>query len=725
MLRIEIDRITGNVPVNCNVIEAATYLGVDIPRFCYHKKLSIAANCRMCLVEISGVAKLMPACATKVQANMKIFTKTPTVMSAQKAVMEFLLLNHPLDCPICDQGGECELQDISFKYGSSKTRFFEDKRVLVDHDIGPIVTTNMNRCILCTRCIRFGIEVAGICDFGKIGRGVHSKIKTFLDMSLRSNISGNVVDLCPVGALCSKPFKFKARPWELRKKRTISLHDCMGSNLYAHVKDGVIYRITPKENDYINETWLTDKDRHGYEGVYSSERLREPSIKKNGVWCTVSLVVALQVAANSFLRIIERYGAHSVGGVVSPNASFEEFFLFQKILRSLGISNIDHRLTEVDFGFYDKNVDFFPGFIDLMALEKQNVVVLVGSDLSNEQPLISTRIVKQKRSGGLVYSISKIENKYTFPVDLYCSGKSIVEYLCGILKHLYVKQSITNDITHLDNVVVGKEEAIIAESLLNTRESVFLLGYYTKISPEYSTILHVCGLIGKVSRGTRFAILQEGANSLGGILSDCVPDKNLYKFSKDVGIVNKGLNTFEMFENSLKGYCLFGIEPSKDISYSEKALSALAEADFVVSFSAFDTPCLRKTADVIIPISTFYEYVGTYISITGRLQESTAVSTEHLSTDSLPGWLVLNEFARFLNLQNFKYTDSLMVTRDVLCRLEDFKYSWCNVAHITLTDGLVFTGVVADKKEGHFNIPTDFLLKDSVARRSPTLRKVV
>lgn len=725
MIQIEVNKVIGDVPINSNIIEAAAYLGVDIPRFCYHKKLSIAANCRMCLVEVTGLVKLVPACATKVQLNMVVSTTSEAVMTAQRAVMEFLLINHPLDCPICDRGGECDLQDISFKYGSSKTRFVETKRTHVDIDVGPIVYMNINRCILCTRCIRFGVEIAGVCDFGKIGRGVHSKITTFLQRSLRSNLSGNVVDLCPVGALGFKPFKFKSRPWELVRKKYISLHDCLGSNQYIHIQNGSIYRVTPCENDFINETWLSDKDRFGYEGLQSKERLSKPLLKINGEWAHTTLQSALEEIVTRLQITKDNFGVEAIGVIASPNSTLEEFYLLQKVFRGFGITNIDHRITEVDFSFYNKSLEFFPGFVNLTSLEKKNVIILVGFDVSNEQPLLGTRILKQKRSGGLVFSISSTSYRFTFEVDSCCINISIVESLKGVLKYLYKLKESTEGVSTmlLINKTINQEEQFIAEALLNSGTSMFLLGHTIKYSTEYSSILYLCSLITELS-GSEFCIIQEGANNLGGILSGCVPGISLCEptFPQEPGTLSSGLNTYEMFKKSLKFYCLFGIEPDKDIPYHALAIESLNKADCVVAFSAFDTAMLRSVADVIIPINAFYEVEGSFFSITGLLQEVRSLSVTYIEGVE-QGWAVLNKLGNYLGSYSFTYTNILMLTKEIAVRFKDLKYTGGVFGRTTYTP-YDFLNVNVTKVVDYTGCSTEFISQDSVSRRSMSLCKL-
>lgn len=673
MVKIEIDKVEGEVPLDLNVIEAARYIGVDIPHFCYHRRLTIAANCRMCLVEVVGVKKLVPACATKISDNMKIYTRSEFVLSTQRAMMEFLLINHPLDCPICDQGGECELQDISVSYGSSKTRFIEGKRIFFDTNLGPLIVSNMSRCIMCTRCIRFGTEIAGISDFGKIGRGVYSRVATFLQSTLSSSISCNVIDLCPVGALCSKPFKFRARAWELIKLPTISPHDCVGSNIYTHVKNGEIFRITPRENDFINETWISDRDRFGFEGIYHHTRMTNSFLKvDNNMWKCVSLKESLSFTAQKILKYKEMFGADEIACIISPNCSNEEMFLFQKLFKIIGIENIDHRIQQVDFKFEEKYPMFLPGIIDLQKIEKQSCILLVDFDISKEQPIACVRVTKQQRNGGCVFSISSED--FNFPFIL--TTKKVTKNITIVLRNILHCLQIDNNFDLQVNEILF-EENIIAKTLLSSAESLILLGENVTHSVNYSDILELCGCISSTT-GCKVGILPKFSNTLGGLFVHCVPLKN------DMRYIYNQKNTYEFFLNKKKVYCLFNIDPEIDFSYSKTAIESLGYADFVVSFTSFDNDLLRHLSNVLIPVASFYEIEGTFISITGVNQYVRQVSSNERVVSSIQGWRVLVLLATFFDVVEFLYKHLDEVTKEIYLRFSKIKKEWCNVGNFIL-----------------------------------------
>ena len=400
MVNIEIDGIPLKVESTKMIIQAADEAGIDIPRFCYHKKLSIAANCRMCLVEVDRARKALPACSTPVSEGMKVFTHSKVAVNAQRSVMEFLLINHPLDCPICDQGGECELQDLSMGYGEGISRFSERKRVVKDKDIGPLIQTDMTRCIHCTRCVRFGQEIAGIKELGATGRGEHMEIGTYVEHSLVSELSGNIIDLCPVGALTSKPFRYKARAWELTAHPTIAPHDAVGSNIELHIRKNDVMRVVPRDNEAINEAWLSDRDRFSYLGLSSDERIAEPMIKKNGKWQTTDWQTALETAVEGLKTIVTKHGAEELAGLISPTATLEEAYLFQKWLRGLGTDNIDHRLRQQDFA--DSHSDYELNDWSLGDIDESDAIILLGSNIRAEQPIIAHRIRQAALSGANV-----------------------------------------------------------------------------------------------------------------------------------------------------------------------------------------------------------------------------------------------------------------------------------------------------------------------------------
>src|SRR5438045_4057812 len=349
MLNLEIDGKPVQVKNGATVMDAANTLGIYIPYFCYHKKLSIAANCRMCLVQVEKAPKALPACATPATEGMKVWTHSDPAIAAQKSVMEFLLINHPLDCPICDQGGECQLQDLAVGYGASNSRYQEPKRVVFNKNLGPLISTDMTRCIHCTRCVRFGQEIAGIMELGMIGRGEHAEIIAFVGKTVDSELSGNVIDLCPVGALTSKPFRYRARTWELARRKSISPHDSLGSNLVVQVKGERVLRVLPFENEAINECWLSDRDRFSYEGLNPPDRLRSPMLKQDGSWKETDWQTALTYVTHGLRDIVREQGADAIAALVSPHSTLEEMALAARLVRGLGSDNIDFRTRQTDF----------------------------------------------------------------------------------------------------------------------------------------------------------------------------------------------------------------------------------------------------------------------------------------------------------------------------------------------------------------------------------------
>ncbi|TAK77764.1 MAG: NADH dehydrogenase (quinone) subunit G, partial [Gammaproteobacteria bacterium] len=433
-IEIEIDGQKLTAKPNQMVIQVADEAGIYIPRFCYHKHLSIAANCRMCLVEVEKSPKALPACATPVIPGMKVFTKSQKTIEAQRAVMEFLLINHPLDCPICDQGGECELQDLAMGYGSDTSHYCESKRAVADKNLGPLVATDMTRCIYCTRCIRFGTEIAGIRELGDVNRGEHSRVTTFVEQALTSEVSGNIIDLCPVGALTSKPYRFKARPWELEQAPSISPHDCLGSNLHVHTRSGKVMRVVSRENKQINETWLSDRDRFSYTGLYHADRLEEPLVKMEGEWKVVEWQKALELAAEKLHAVIAEYGADKIGALASPNATLEELYLLQKIIRGLGSPHIDHRLREIDTRD-QAAMPAFPGLnMSLAELEQCDAVLLIGSNLRKEQPLAAVRLRKASLNGAAIMAVNSVD--YDFNFNLQAKNIVAPHAMVGVLAEL-------------------------------------------------------------------------------------------------------------------------------------------------------------------------------------------------------------------------------------------------------------------------------------------------
>ncbi|WP_455212322.1 NADH-quinone oxidoreductase subunit NuoG, partial [Kaarinaea lacus] len=543
------------------IIEAADEAGIFIPRFCYHRKLSIAANCRMCLVEVEKVAKPLPACATPVTDGMKIFTKSTKAIDAQKGVMEFLLINHPLDCPICDQGGECELQDIAMGYGNAFSEFGEKKRVVKDKNLGPLIATDMTRCIHCTRCVRFGEEIAGIRELGATGRGEHMEIGTYVSHTVTSELSGNVIDLCPVGALTSKPFRFSARAWEMVQRDSIAPHDCLGSNIHVHVANNKVMRIVPKDNEAINETWISDRDRFSYEALNSQERLGSPKIKSGTTWKDADWESALQATVDGLKAVFKNRGAAQVGVLASPTATVEELYLTQKLARSLGIDSIDHRIRQMDFSDQDI-APSFPWLGQSIAdLERLNSVLLIGSNIRKDQPIAAHRLRKASQNGAKVLCINSVDYDFYFPIaeKLICSPANMLGDLAGVLKAVLKKTGKASPEglePLLAPVAVNKTHESIAEQLINGDSSSVLFGPQAINHPQFSALRALAHSIAQFT-DSRIGYLPEAGNTSGAWIAGMVP----HRAAAGEAVTTVGLTALDMFKNPLKAYILLDLEP--------------------------------------------------------------------------------------------------------------------------------------------------------------------
>lgn len=667
MAEIEIDGKKLIAAPGSMVIEALDNLGFGVPRFCYHKKLSISANCRMCLVEVEKLPKPLPACATPVTEGMKIRTRSPKVLEAQKAVMEFLLINHPLDCPICDQGGECELQDVSLEYGDDISHFKEAKRVIVDKDLGPLIASDMTRCIQCTRCVRFGTEIAGFRELGATGRGEHMEIGTFIEKNIESEVSGNVIDICPVGALTSKPYRFTARAWELRQAMAISPHDCVGSNLFVHLYKNRVMRVVPQENEAINEVWLSDRDRFSYEGISSEERLTHPKIKKKGIWQIVSWEEALTYVLDALKKVIAENGPESVGVLGSPNLSLEEFYITQKFFKQLGIYNIDHRLRQVDFREQNR-APLFPHLgIPIAEIENQTLLFLVGTHIHKEQPILGLKCRKMTLSGGKILAINTLRCHYPFEVHQKVVAEGdLVGGLLGIAKALLAHHRGKIPIgaeRWLADIEPNTEDIEMANVFTKEKRSLsILIGFEATSHPEASKIIALCALLSTLT-GATIGTLTEGANTAGGWLAGFLPHRFPGGKTKE-----QGLNVSEMLNDGLKAYCLLGIEPDVDCIESDKASHALEKADFVCAMTSYESAFLRSTADVLLPIATFTENEGTFVNIEGKWQSFKPIRTQ--SAESRFCWKIMRVLGNLAQLSGFQYNTSEDILRELETELE-------------------------------------------------------
>lgn len=644
MLDIEIDGKQLQVSDGITVMEAANQVGAYVPHFCYHKKLSIAANCRMCLVQVEKAPKPLPACATPVTNGMKVWTHSEQAVKAQKGVMEFLLINHPLDCPICDQGGECQLQDLSVGYGGAQSRYQEEKRVVSNKDLGPLVSTDMTRCINCTRCVRFTTEIAGLMELGQAFRGEHAEIMPFVEKTVDTELSGNIIDLCPVGALTSKPFRFAARAWEMSRRKSVSPHDSLGSNLVVQVKHDTVKRVLPLENEDINECWLSDKDRFSYEALNGEERLTRPMVKQGNSWIETEWSVALEYVANGLKSIVAQHGADSIGALASPHATSEELYLTQSLIRGLGSGNVDFRLRQTDFSL-DQSLTGAPwlgmSVADIGTLDR---VLIVGSFFRKDHPLIAQRVRQAVKKGMKVSAINPAFDDWQLPIanKLVVSPDQMSRRLLGILKALSDQKGVEVSPVFgeaMGDAVIDDGVLAVAGSLASGRRVAVWLGNFAIQHGNASDIHLLAQEISRVS-GARFGVLGEAANSVGGYLAGAVPFGKL-----------KGKNASEMLSTALKAYLLLNVEPELDCASGFAAVETIAKADMVAVFSAFKSKAALDYADVLLPISPFTETAGTFVNCEGRAQSFYPV-VKSLG-DSRPGWKVIRVLGEMLGLAGF------------------------------------------------------------------------
>jgi NADH-quinone oxidoreductase subunit G len=670
LITIEVDGKTLQAQKGKMLIDVTDENDIYVPRFCYHNKLSVSANCRMCLVEVEKAPKPLPACATPVMEGMKVYTHSELALEAQKSVMEFLLINHPLDCPICDQGGECELQDLAVGYGNDVSRYQEKKRVVKDKDIGPLVHTDMTRCIHCTRCIRFGEEIAGMRELGGTGRGEYLEIGTYIEKSMTSEMSGNVIDLCPVGALTSRPFRFSARTWELVQRNSIAPHDSVGSNIHYHIKEDRVKRVAPAENEAINEVWLSDRDRFSYEGLYTDDRLDVPMIKENKEWKEVDWETALQFAKQQLQAIIDKNGGDSIGALASPSATLEELYLFQKFVRGIGCQNIDHRLRQRDFADQDIAPAFPALGQSIIDLEKNNAVLLIGSNVRKEQPIINHRLRKSVLNGCKLMVVNPIDYSFNYDIaeKLIVSPAVMVDSLAGIVKALLedVKGEVDADLMDLINTAeVTADHRAIAKNLHEAECGNVLLGNLATAHPQYSMLRALAGSLAKLCN-ISFGYLSEGANSSGAWLAGVVPHRNPAGESAQAG-----LDAYAVLEEQRQAYITMGIEPELDCWDGGKALKAFQSAPFVLALTAYRNEAMDEYADVMLPIALSAETSGTYINIEGTSQSFSGVAPPQGETR--PAWKVLRVLGNYFDLGGFTYIASTHVRDEVMAMIGDIK----------------------------------------------------
>ncbi len=654
MVKIEIDGRNIEAKDGSMIIEAADDAGIPIPRFCYHKKLSVAANCRMCLVEVEKAAKPLPACATPITEGMKIFTRSTKAIAAQKGVMEFLLINHPLDCPICDQAGECELQDLAMGFGSSHSQYNEPKRVIRDKDIGPLIATDMTRCIHCTLCVRFGQEIAGVRELGATGRGEHMQIGTYVAKAMTSELSGNIIDLCPVGALTSKPFRYNARGYEMNKRSSVAPHDCVGSSINIESLRGQVRRVIPIENDEINETWISDRDRFSYEGVNSQDRITAPMIKRGGEWLESDWQTALEFAVTGLKTVIERKGVSQLGALASSSSTVEEMYLLQKLVRALGGSNVDFRLQQQDFSDQERMPFYASLGQSITDIESLNAALLIGSNVRLDQPIIGHRLRKAALNGAKLMFVNAIDYEFTFPVYAKSIGipTTMERTLAAIAKALKeLGAAMPEGLDGLLSAVeVTETDRQIANALKSSLKSTVLFGSYAESLPNAACLRALAQAVATMS-GSTFGSLTMGANSAGGYLAGAVPHRAVAGKG-----VSYGLNAQAMFAEKLSGYLLLGIEPEHDVANPAAAIEALNSADFVVTLSPYKSDTMLAYADVIFPVAPFTETSGSYVNIEGRWQ-SFQGAVKPLG-ETRPAWKVLRVLGNLFHINGFDYLSS-------------------------------------------------------------------
>ncbi len=686
MATIEVDGQSLEVEDGKMLIEATDAAGIYIPRFCYHEKLSVAANCRMCLVEVEKAPKPLPACATPVMDGMVVKTRSELAREAQKGTMEFLLINHPLDCPVCDQGGECPLQDQALGYGKDNSRYNETKRVAPNPDIGPLIATEMTRCIHCTRCVRYGEEIGGVMEMGAPGRGETTRIGTFLSRSIDSEVSGNMIDLCPVGALTSKPYRFSARSWELQNFDSISPHDCVGTNIRVQTLRDEVERVLPIENEAVNECWLADRDRYSYEAVNSDARLTTPMIKEGGIWKEVHWQVALKHAVAGLQTVMDSSSANDIGGLAAASSTLEEMYLLQKLLRGMGSNNVDHRLQQTDFSD-DDIAPLFPALEGSIAsLDTVKAALLVGANLRKEQPLLSIRLRRAAIKHQAKISAINVMD-YPQNYDLLESDAVSPEQLVSTLVALATAIAEQKNVPLPDELgALGSTPAYqaTAEALIEAGEDgIVIVGAIAQQHPAASNLKAISQWIAEQT-GAKLAVLPQ-ANSAAGWLAGCVPHR-----SNNGVHTSAGMHAGDMLRQGMRAFVLLGTEPELDAISAHQANKAMHGAEFVVHISAFKSEAVMAYADVLLPMTPFTESAGTYVNCEGRVQKSSVAATP--KGESRPAWKILRVLGNFLELDGFNQVTvedvSAEVNTDNLspsARLSQWRLTHVHLSH---KDGL-------------------------------------
>jgi len=658
LVNIEVDGVPLKAKKGEMLIRATDRGNIYVPRFCYHEKLAIAANCRMCLVEVEKAPKPLPACATPVAEGMKVSTKSRRAIDAQRATMEFLLINHPLDCPICDQGGECELQDLAVGFGRDISRYQERKRAVADENLGPLIATDMTRCIQCTRCVRFTEEIAGVQELGMIGRGEHMAVRSYIESTVNHELSGNVIDLCPVGALVAKPSRFSARAWEMNAVPLISPHDAVGSNLFGHVLRGRLMRVLPRENESINEIWIADRDRFSYEGIYSADRLHAPLVRRGGEWVESEWEPALTLAAE---RLKER--AASLGVLVSPSSTTEELYLAARLARGLGSNNIDHRLRQRDFRDQAADAAFPTLGMRIAEVDGLNALLVIGSNLRREAPILAHRVRKAALRGAQVTMLNPARFPYLFPLAGYlsCTPGAMAGELAALLNAAAAATGAAVP-EHLAAVaqaaaVTDVHRAAVTALLSGSRRAVWL-GALAARHPAFADLRSLAAALAQMCAAS-YGRIAEGANAAGAYVAGAVPHRE----PAGKVLAQPGLTAREMLGAPLRAYLLFGgVEPGID-TLEPEALRTLAQAEFVIALTPFVSEEVKSFAHLILPIGTFAETSGTYVNCEGVWQSQAGAATPVGA--ARPGWKVLRVLGNLLKLPHFDYQSSEQVLAEL------------------------------------------------------------
>ena len=702
MVEIELDGQKVEVLEGSTVMHAAEKAGTYIPHFCYHKKLSIAANCRMCLVDVEKAPKPMPACATPVTQGMIVHTKNDKAIKAQKGVMEFLLINHPLDCPICDQGGECQLQDLAVGYGAGESRYQEEKRVVSHKDVGPLISMEeMSRCIHCTRCVRFGQEMAGVMELGMSHRGEHAEIESFVGMSVDSELSGNMIDLCPVGALTSKPFRYSARTWELSRRKSISPHDSTGANLIVQVKSNKVMRVVPLENEEVNECWIADRDRFSYEALNSDERLTSPMIKQGGEWQAVDWQTALEYVANGLKQIKAEHGAGGIGALASPHSTLEELYLASSLMRRLGSENIDYRLRNAEFAPVTSVHWLGTSIASLSQLQR---VLVVGSNLRKDHPLFAQRIRQSVRKGCALSAINSLvelasSDAWAMPVAnaMMSAPDAWAQALADVASVIAEEKGVAAPATGQ----ATDAARAIAKSLLGGERKAILLGNAAAHHLNASSLLTLANWIG-TQTGATVGYLTEAANTVGAQLAGALPG-------------SQGLHAGQMLEGQLKAILLLNNEPEFDSAAGARAMASLNAVQMIVTLSPFKAN--MSFSDVLLPIAPFTETSGTFVNAEGRVQGFHAV-VKPLG-ETRPAWKVLRVLANLLGLPGFEFESS----QDVLKQIPDVEGGQVFAARLNQLQGSASPANISlSPTAGPAPVVASIYQLDSLVRRATSLQ---